>query len=177
MMSENLQEWWSRGWGACITPMVNTIVQVRAWGYKYTGKPWNIGKTDLANASRTSNDMGTSICEGLSHEIWTMNDGTRSEVTSESRTLDVSAALHAGVGPPIESSSLHDVTRRWDYAAAGVTRMNGVKLRLITTGRGRDLDKLTFWAVQTKVSYPSWLAHTGALIFFRIHYCRSSVRH
>ena len=34
-----------------------------------------------------------------------------------------------------------------------------------------------FWAVQTKPSYPSWLAHAGASNFLRIHYCRSSVSH
>jgi hypothetical protein len=29
-----------------------------------------IGKIDLADASRTSSDVGTIICEDLSHKVW-----------------------------------------------------------------------------------------------------------
>jgi len=31
-----------------------------------------IGEIDLADASRTSIDVGTIICEDLSHDIWTI---------------------------------------------------------------------------------------------------------
>jgi len=40
-----------------------------------------------------------------------------------------------------------------------------------------ELTKPDFGLSKTKESYPLWLAHASALIVFRIHYCRSSVRH
>lgn len=53
------------GSGSLLFPTVNTSLQVRT-----RGGGENIDKTHLADVSRTSIDVGTTIW-GLSHEIWT----------------------------------------------------------------------------------------------------------
>ena len=66
-----------------------------------------IGEIDLADASRTSIDVGTIICEDLSHEIWTIPNDAAVDIPATTESVGRAQTVLSYM------SSMGCICRRW----------------------------------------------------------------